>query len=128
MKKFEFALNMQGNTQLSKTFDCFLHDLLIANLHAYDFDTSSFKLKHNYLTNRYLRVKINYSSSVFIKYGVPQGSILDPILFNTSLCDLFLIVKNIDIAFNADGNTPYCTGEIANATESTLKTISMNVF
>ena len=40
----------------------------------------------------------------------PQRSILGPLLFNILLCDLFLIMENIDIASHADDNTPYTTG------------------
>ena len=40
-------------TDLSKTFDCLPHDLLIAKLHAYGFDTPSLKFRHSYLTKRY---------------------------------------------------------------------------
>ena len=46
-------------TDLSKAFDCLPHELLIAKLDAYDFDKSSLKLIHSYLSNRKQRVKIN---------------------------------------------------------------------
>ena len=73
----------------------------------------SLKLMYSYLTDRYQRVKINDSLSEWylIKYGVPQGSILGPLLFNIFLCDMFLILENVDIASYADDNTPYTTGQ-----------------
>ena len=46
-------------TNLSKTFDCLSHDLLIAKIEAYGFDYMSVKLLHSYLTNRQQRVRIN---------------------------------------------------------------------
>ena len=54
----------------------------------------------NYLTSRYQIFKMNNFYIVFnlIKYGEPQGYIIGPILLNIFLCDLFLIVKDIDIA------------------------------
>ena len=59
-------------TDLSKAFDCLHHDLLIARLHAYGFDTPSLKLIHSYLIETYQRVKINnyFSEYHLIKYGV----------------------------------------------------------
>ena len=44
---------------LSKPFDCLMHNLLIAKLHAYGFDMPSLKLVCSYLSNRKQRVKIN---------------------------------------------------------------------
>ena len=56
------------------------------------------------LKNRTQRTKINseYSSWKEIMFGVRQGSILGSLLINVFLCDLFLIMKNIDIAYYAD--------------------------
>ena len=79
---------------LPKAFDCLPHNLIIAKFHAYEFDKASLRLTHSHLTGRYQKVKINNSYSLW----VPQGSILDPILFNIFLCDMFFMIDTIDIA------------------------------
>ena len=50
-------------TDLSKVFDCLLHDLLFAKLHAYGFDMGLLKLIYPCLCGRKQRVKINYKYS-----------------------------------------------------------------
>ena len=96
-------------TDLSKAFDCIDHELLIAKLHAYGFDNDALKFIYSYLKGRKQRTKINssYSSFAEILFGVPQGSILEPLLFNAYICDLFYDIDDLDFASFADDNTPY---------------------
>ena len=114
-------------TDLSKAFDCLPHDLLIAKLHAYGCDYQSLKLLESYLSNRHQRVKINnvYSSWADILFGVPQGSILGPLLFNIFLCDIFLFLENTDVASYADDTTPFETGQKEEQVLSNLEKISV---
>ena len=109
-------------TDLSKAFDCLPHELFIAKLQAYGFDTKALKLIRAYLSNRMQRTKVGqeYSSWKEIKYGVPQGSILGPIFFNIDVCDLFFIMNDVDIASFADDNTPYLS---ANDLPSLIKAL-----
>ena len=103
-------------TDLSKVFDCLSHELLIAKLHPYGFDLPALKLIQSYLSNKKQRTKINaiYSSWEEILFGVPQRSILGPLLFNIFLCDLFWIMCEIHFASYADDNTPYALGDSIN--------------
>ena len=95
-------------TDLSKAFDCLVHDLLIAKLHAYGFDYLALKLIYSYLTGRKQRVRVNASFSEWanIDYGVPQGSILGPELYNYYSNDLFLFMI-LNVANYADDNSPF---------------------
>ena len=49
--------------ELFKAFDTINHDLLIAKVHAYDFDRSGVKLLFSYLNNKWHRTKINQKFS-----------------------------------------------------------------
>ena len=72
---------------LSKALHSVNHDLLIANLYAYDFCSDSIKLLYSYLCNRQYRNKINQNiiSWKELSQGVPQGTALGSLLFNIYL-------------------------------------------
>ena len=89
---------------LSKAFDCIVHDLLL----AYGFNYNSLKLINSFLNGRTFRTKISspYSSYLDLLVGVPQRSILGPLLFNIYMCDLLLCDSETNIINYAD-DTPF---------------------
>ena len=117
-------------TDLSKAFDCISHDLLIAKLNAYGWSLSALKLVHSYLQNRKQITKIGSSYSLWEKIvsGVPQGSILGPLLFNIFLWDLFLSIENNYLTNYADDTTPYVIGNNPDEVVSELKDITEKLF
>ena len=98
---------------LSKAYDCLPHDLLIAKLEAYGFGIDSLKLIHSYLTERKQRVKVgsSFSSWKTLSKGVPQGSVLGPLLFNVFIYDFFYAIEHSQVCNFADDNTIFACGE-----------------
>ena len=98
LEKMKIARDRKGFcaavlTDLSKAFDCICYDLLNTKLNADGLERNALKLVYDYLSNRSQKTKVGSSISTYldIVYGVPQGSILGPLLFNIDLCNLFFV-------------------------------------
>ena len=108
---------------LSKAFDSLPHSLTIAKLHAYGVSENALTLIADYLTNRSQRTKVCSAVSDWssLSKGVPQGSIIGPVLFNVFMNDIFYAIKNNTLFNYADDNTLLATGNSLAETIETLK-------
>ena len=92
---------------LSKAFDCLPHGLLTAKLRAYGLSEHACDLIASYLSNSYQRVKIQNSRSDWrvLRKGVPQGSIMGPLLFNLFVNDMFHFIDKCALYNYGDDNS-----------------------
>ena len=97
---------------LSKAFDTVNHDILLTKLKMYGCSSNALKWFHSYLSNRKQSVQIKnvLTISSEVKLGVPQGSILGPLLFTVFINDLPNVVKHGRIDMYADDTTLSVSG------------------
>ena len=71
---------------------------------------------------------MSYSPWEEILFGVPQGFILEALLFNIFLCDLFFIMTETDFTSHEDDNTSYRTANTIDDVIQSLEHDSMMLF
>ena len=83
----------------------------------------SFKNIFSYFSNctHYSKIKESFTNRLKTEYGIPQGSILGPLLFNINSIDIFYEYEDSDIENYADDTTPYAFASDINAIISELQ-------
>lgn len=107
---------------LRKAFDTVNHSVLLHKLHAFNFSSKFISLINSYLLSRSQSVRIDQynSTPLLLSTGVPQGSILGPILFSLYINELPSLCKNCDTLMYADDTVILAYGKSAEEVASKL--------
>ena len=114
---------------LSAAFDTVDHSILLAFLHDFiGLSGTALNILRSYLLNRTQKVSIHniFSNVSELLYGVPQGSVLGPLIFCIYTLPLCAILRhhNIDYHIYADDTQLYCCFDNDNSSEVLAKMMS----
>jgi retron-type reverse transcriptase len=106
----------------SKAFDSILHDILLHKLAALGLSQQSVEWFASYLSNRKQFVQVGTASSYLLSVcaGVPQGSILGPLLFSLLVNDIHSSLKHCSAILYADDTTILIKGSCYKSTVKDL--------
>jgi len=124
MEKNRTPLNIY--LDMTKAFDTLDHNILLHKLKYYGIRNKALALFNSYMTNRYQYIVLNNSKSDLlpIKTGVPQGSILGPLLFIIYINDIVQASNIFRPIIYADDTTLFTTICSSNTQENISKILN----